>query len=78
MALVTIQDAKTHLSRLIRRVEMGEEIVIARGRHPVARLVPMGDRIPEGRVFGAARGRYSRPPEDAFLELDDADVERWE
>jgi len=38
---VTIHDAKTHLSRLIARVEAGEEIVIARGGTPVARLVPV-------------------------------------
>ena len=40
MDTVTIYDAKTHLSRLIRRVEQGEEAIIARGKVPVARLVP--------------------------------------
>jgi prevent-host-death family protein len=33
---VNIHDAKTHLSRLIERVETGEEIVIARAGRPVA------------------------------------------
>jgi prevent-host-death family protein len=37
---VNIHEAKTHLSRLIERVEAGEEIVIARAGRPVARLVP--------------------------------------
>ncbi len=37
---VTIHEAKTHLSRLLHRVEQGEELVIARGRTPIARLVP--------------------------------------
>jgi prevent-host-death family protein len=36
---VNIHEAKTHLSRLIERVEAGEEIVIARAGRPVARLV---------------------------------------
>ena len=36
---VTVQEAKTQLSRLLRRVEEGEEIVILRGREPVAMLV---------------------------------------
>lgn len=36
---VNIHAAKTHLSRLIDRVETGEEIVIARAGRPVARLV---------------------------------------
>ena len=37
---VNVHAAKTHLSRLIERVEQGEEIVIARAGRPVARLVP--------------------------------------
>jgi prevent-host-death family protein len=47
---VNIHDAKTHLSRLIERVEAGDEIVIARAGRPVARLVPLrraaGPRVP--------------------------------
>ncbi len=55
MHQVNIHEAKTHLSRLLERVETGEEIVIARAGHPVARLVPFerhGARTP-----GAWRGR---------------------
>ena len=37
---VNIHVAKTHLSRLIERVEAGEEIVLARAGRPVARIVP--------------------------------------
>lgn len=40
MVEVNIHEAKTHLSRLLRRVATGEEIVIARAGKPVARLVP--------------------------------------
>jgi prevent-host-death family protein len=36
---VTVQEAKTQLSRLLRRVEAGEEVVIRRGREPIAMLV---------------------------------------
>ncbi len=43
METVNIHDAKTHLSRLLARVEAGEEIVIARAGRPVARLVPLRD-----------------------------------
>ena len=39
-----MHEAKTHLSQLLTRVEAGEEIVIARGKDPVARLVPIGGR----------------------------------
>jgi len=50
MEVSTIHQAKTNLSRLIERAERGEEIVIARGKKPVVRLVPIkpaaGKRIP--------------------------------
>ena len=41
MATVNIHHAKTHLSRLLKRVEAGEEIVLARAGKPVAKLVPL-------------------------------------
>ena len=40
MHAVNIHEAKTHLSRLLEQVEKGEDVVIARAGHPVARLVP--------------------------------------
>jgi prevent-host-death family protein len=39
-ATVNIHQAKTHFSKLIERVRLGEEIVIAKAGQPVARLVP--------------------------------------
>ncbi|WP_429912651.1 type II toxin-antitoxin system Phd/YefM family antitoxin [Glycocaulis sp.] len=39
MKYVTIHEAKTQLSRLIREIEAGGEIVIRRGKEPVARLI---------------------------------------
>ncbi len=41
MKVVNVHEAKTHLSRLLERVDAGEEIVIARNGKPVARLVPV-------------------------------------
>lgn len=38
---VNVHQAKTHLSRLLQRVEAGEEIVIDRAGKPVARLAPL-------------------------------------
>jgi prevent-host-death family protein len=58
MTTVNIHDAKTHLSRLLVRVEAGEEILIARAGRPIARLVPArrarGKRRP-GRFVGKGR-----------------------
>lgn len=39
MSTVTVHQAKTNLSRLIEKASEGEEIIIARGAKPVARLV---------------------------------------
>jgi prevent-host-death family protein len=41
MTTVNVHDAKTHLSRLLERVERGEEIVIARAGRPIAVLRPL-------------------------------------
>lgn len=72
---ITIHAAKTHLSRLILRVEEGEEIVIARGRTPVARLVPMAPR--PRRVFGALRDKIAAGPQ-FFEPLPAGELESWE
>ena len=37
---VNVHEAKTHLSKLLEQVEGGEEVIIARAGHPVARLIP--------------------------------------
>ncbi|HEY6320100.1 MAG TPA: type II toxin-antitoxin system Phd/YefM family antitoxin [Thermoanaerobaculia bacterium] len=56
MAEVNIHEAKTHLSKLLRRVSAGEEIVIARAGKPVARLVPVTEP-PRPRELGKDRGK---------------------
>ena len=61
MGTVTIHVAKTHLSRLIERAAAGEEIVILRGKIPVARLIALASK-PAKRRFGAYRGEFEVPP----------------
>ena len=58
---VDIHEAKTHLSRLIERVEAGEEITIVRAGRPVARLVSVQLRQPRRR--GLWKGRVSISPD---------------
>ena len=41
MTTISTHEAKTHLSRYLAEVERGREFIIARGKHPVARLVPL-------------------------------------
>jgi prevent-host-death family protein len=52
---VNMHEAKTHLSRLVERVEAGEEVVISRAGKPVARLVSFRRR--PTRTFGELRGQ---------------------
>ncbi len=71
---VNVHEAKTHLSRLLVRVGMGEEIIIARAGKPVARLIPISDR-PDRRTPGSARGRIRVGPDfDAPLPEDVVDA----
>jgi prevent-host-death family protein len=53
---VTILEAKTHLSRLLKRVEAGETLLIKRGDKPVARLVPVDAELPP-REWGQWKGQ---------------------
>ena len=74
--LVAIHQAKTHLSRLIKKACAGAEVVIARGSTPVVRLVPI-DQPPRGRVFGALRGKLV--VDDSFFEpLPEEELAAWE
>ena len=41
MSQVTVHEAKTHLSRLIRESLRGEEVIISRGNQPLVKLVPI-------------------------------------
>ena len=72
---VNIHEAKTHLSRLIERVETGEEVVIARAGRPVARLVPFQART-SPRVPGQWRGLVRIAPD--FDQTDDTLMDSFE
>ena len=76
METITIHKAKTELSRLIERACRGEEIVIARGKKPVVRLVAIGDKTGE-RKPGAWKGKIEVGPE-FFLPLPAEEMEGWE
>ncbi|HET9300344.1 MAG TPA: type II toxin-antitoxin system Phd/YefM family antitoxin [Candidatus Polarisedimenticolaceae bacterium] len=53
MTMVNVHEAKTRLSKLLEQVEDGQEVIIARNGHPVARLVPMpSKRRRPGRLRG--------------------------
>ena len=77
MTEVTVHAAKTHLSKLLAKVENGEQIVICRGSKPVARLVPfdIGNGIrPKVGEITSGPIRYSK---DCFAPLTDKELEDW-
>lgn len=71
---VTVHFAKTHLSRLLARVEAGETVVIARGDKPVAKLSPAVPKAP--RKPGRLKGKIRIGPE-FFEPLPEDELERW-
>ena len=75
MVTVNVHEAKTHLSRLLARVEAGEEVVVARDGRPVARLVSCA---PRGRPhFGAWKGRITLD-DRLFDPLPEEELAAWE
>ncbi|MDX2237517.1 MAG: type II toxin-antitoxin system prevent-host-death family antitoxin [Hyphomonadaceae bacterium] len=75
--VVTIHAAKTHLSQLIARVEAGEEVIIARGDKPVARLMPIEAPKPK-RVFGSMKHLVGDIGPEFFDPLPQEEIDAWE
>jgi antitoxin (DNA-binding transcriptional repressor) of toxin-antitoxin stability system len=65
--MYTVHQAKTNLSRLIREACGGKEVIIARGKNAVVKLVPLGKELKK-RVPGRLKGQISYSP-DAFKPL---------
>ena len=75
MTTVNVNEAKTHLSRLLVQVEAGEDVVIARNGKTVAKLVPCA---PKGKQqFGSMKGLIEL--DDSFFEpLPEEELKLWE
>jgi prevent-host-death family protein len=70
---VNVHEAKTHFSQLLERAHAGEEIVIAKGGTPYARLVPLA--APKPREPGILNGKLGKT---FFDPLPDDELEAWE
>ncbi|MBV8187420.1 MAG: type II toxin-antitoxin system prevent-host-death family antitoxin [Alphaproteobacteria bacterium] len=77
MPTYTIHDAKTNLSKLIARAEAGEEVVLARGKEPVAKLIAFSAKPKAKRKFGALKGKIKIGPE-FFEPLPEEELKLWE
>lgn len=76
MRSVKVHEAKTNLSKLIARAERGEDVVIARGKIPVVRLVAI-TTAKNRRRPGALRGQLRITPE-FFSPLPPGELAGWE
>jgi prevent-host-death family protein len=75
----TVHQAKTHFSRLLKEAEAGKEVVVMRGKKPVAKLVPIdqpnAEKLPF-RLIGAYRGRI-HVDDSAFDPLTDEELAEY-
>lgn len=63
MTTVGIHEAKTNLSKLLKRVESGEEIVVARAGEPVAKIVAYSAPPKHPRTPGSMKGKIWMAPD---------------
>lgn len=75
-SVVTIHQAKTNLSRLIQSAARGDEVIIARGSKPVARLVAIGE-VKGQRTPGSLKNKLLVGPE-FFEDLPAGELSGWE
>ena len=72
----TIHAAKTNLSKLIEAALAGEEVVIANGKRPVVRIVPVS--APNGFIIGLLKDRLTGAGPDFFEPMNDDELALWE
>jgi prevent-host-death family protein len=68
----TVHQAKTNLSKLIKEAETGKEVIITRGKEPVAKIVPITS-VAKKRIPGSMKGQIWSAP-DAFDPLTDEEM----
>ena len=66
----TVHQAKTHFSRLLKEAEAGQEVVVMRGKKPVARIVAIEPAAPKRRIPGGFEGLV-KADDSAFDPLTD-------
>ena len=77
MKPVTVYQAKTHFSKLLARVEKGEEIVVCRGKQPVARLVPYARATRRRPKVGEVTSKPVRWSPDCFEPISADEAASW-
>ncbi|WP_404400860.1 type II toxin-antitoxin system Phd/YefM family antitoxin [Pelagibacterium halotolerans] len=72
---VTIHAAKTNLSKLIEAALAGEEVVIAKGKKPVARILPIAH---SAFTIGLLKGKLTGTGPDFFAPMGEDELALWE
>jgi prevent-host-death family protein len=73
--MYTIRQAQTNFSKLLRKAERGEEVIIARGETPVVKLVAVPAQKKK-RVPGRLKGKISYTP-NAFAPMTKEELAEW-
>jgi prevent-host-death family protein len=73
--MYTIRQAQSNFSKLLRKAEQGEEVIIARGKTPVVKLVAVPAQKKK-RVPGRLKGKISYTP-DAFAPMTKEELAEW-
>ena len=79
MVTLNVHEAKTHLSRYLKRlIEEGEErIILCKRNVPIAEILPLKRARTEPRPVGLAKGRFE-VPQEFFEPLPDAMLDAFE
>lgn len=72
---VTIHSAKTNLSKLIEAALAGEEVVIAKGKQPIAKIVPI---ITSSFTLGVLKGKLTGDGPDFLAPMSEDELALWE
>lgn len=72
---VTVHAAKTNLSKLIEAALAGEEVVIAKGKRPVVKIVPVPQN---GFTTGLLKGKLTGPGPNFFEPMGEDELALWE
>ena len=74
---VTVHEAKTHLSRILHVVETGEEVLVCRGKQPVAKIVPANMVTKKNPPVGVPTSAVFEISADAFAPLSERELKAW-
>lgn len=72
---VTVHAAKTNLSKLIEAALAGEEVVIAKGKHPVVKIVPVSRKT---FTIGLLKDHVTGPGPDFLEPMSEDEIALWE